>query len=276
MAAAGMAEAALESLVGQEGSCVAKVVRAVHLALSPATLGDLRTGVTEYFAPHINRYYPALQGILLGYARPRLTTNTAAVLHDQPYIHLDVRAEFYVFSPTKGEVLAGLVNRRSADHLGCLVHGIFNVALAADRREVLQEGEEVSIQVTALSYNRDSLPLIQGKLVRGVKREVEGYDSGIEVKLEAVSPGKRKREEKMDVEEEEGKEEDSSAEKRARLDVELNDVGDAAVKKSKKKKKHKDKSAEEPLAEIKIKQEVLSSEALEKPAKPKKKKRDKL
>lgn len=48
------------------------------------------------------------------------------------------------------------------------------------------------------------------------------------------------------------------------------------LRSQKKKKKHKDKSAEEPLAEIKIKQEVLSSEALEKPAKPKKKKRDKL
>jgi len=149
-----MAQAALERLVGQEGSCVAKVVRAVHLALSPATLGDLRSGVTEYFAQHINRYYPALQGILLGYTGPRLTANTAAVLHDQPYIHLDVRAEFYVFSPTKGEVLVGLVARRSADHLGCLVHGIFNVALAADRREVLGEGEQVSIEVAAHSFCR--------------------------------------------------------------------------------------------------------------------------
>jgi len=266
-----MAVAALERLVGEEGSCVAKVVQAVHLALSPATLGDLRSGVTEYFAQHINRYYPALQGILLGYTGPRLTANTAAVLHDQPYIHLDVRAVFYVFSPTKGEVLVGLVARRSADHLGCLVHGIFNVALAADRREVLGEGEQVRIEVTALSYSRDSLPLIQGKLVRGVKREVEGYDSGIEVKMEAVSPGKRKREEKMEVEEEE-----SSAEKKARLSVELNEIGDATVKKLKKKKKHKDKDVEEPLAEIKIKQEVLSSEALEKPVKSRKKKKDKL
>ena len=41
--------------------------RTAHVALSPASLGNLKDGVAQHFASHTNRYHPALHGILLGY-----------------------------------------------------------------------------------------------------------------------------------------------------------------------------------------------------------------
>lgn len=252
-ASSGLSLPILERLAAEPHTSVARVSRETHLALAPSNLADLAGGVAEHFSAHINRYYPALQGILLGYSRPRLTARTAHLLHDQPYIHLDVRADFFVFTPTRGCVLSGVVNKKSSDHLGCLVHDTFNVSLVGRRAE--QEGEVVRIEVTALSYGRDSLPLLQGRLVKGWEA---GYDSGIEVKQEDGGEG-RKRKSEEDGEEVVGG-------KRARTEVEP----EVAVKKNK-KKKERDEVKEEPLSEPEIKQEPDAESYVKK----KKKKKDK-
>jgi DNA-directed RNA polymerase I subunit RPA43 len=252
-ASSGLPAAVLERLVGEPNSCVTRVTAETHLALPPSCLADLAAGVAQHFAGHTNRYYPPLRGILLGLRRPILTARTAHLINDQPHVHLDVRAEFFMFKPGRGTLLAGVVNRRSADHLGCLVHGTFNVALTGRRTE--QEGEAVTIEVTALSYGRDSLPLIQG---RPVQAEGEGaaYDSGIEVKSEDGTQGKRKREE----------EQCGEAVKRVRVEDEEFKANDKEIKK---KKKKKGKVKEEVLSESEIKQEPETE------AKVKKKKKGK-
>ena len=82
-AASGLSEEILERLAGDPMSCVERVARyetsktltfktfslarTSHIALSPASLGNLKAGVAQHFASHVNRYYPALHGILLGY-----------------------------------------------------------------------------------------------------------------------------------------------------------------------------------------------------------------
>ena len=50
-------------------------IRTAHIALSPASLGNLKAGVAQYFSSHINRYHPALHGILLGYRCNRILRN---------------------------------------------------------------------------------------------------------------------------------------------------------------------------------------------------------
>ena len=162
------------------------------------------------------------------------------------------------------------------------------------RRE--QEGERVRIEVTAISYGRDSLPLIQVSLLlqgcfscspvsflglltvlmilfilllislfQGRMVQDEEYDSGIEVKerlkeqvvkQEEQEGGKRAREEG---------EEDQGPGKRARLEM----GEDEAVKVKKKKKK--DKVKDEPMSEPEIKEESEPEPVVKK----KKKKKDK-
>jgi len=269
-AAAGLSEDLLERLAGDPLSCVERVSRTAHIALSPANLGNLKVGVSQHFASHTNRYHPALHGILLGYRHPKLTTGTGSLLYDQPHVHVDVTADFYMFTPAKGSVLCGVVNKKNFDRIvGCLVHQTFNVALMGgvqnSTRAENKEGSMVKIEVTRVNYGRDSLPFIQGKLLADEEGEMVGYDSGIEVKSEAGTPvppvtEKRKREE--------GEEE--SCEKKPRLengnDQNLNET---TIKKSK-KRRHTDVKEE-----IEVEPEIKKEPEVTEPVLKKKKKKDK-
>jgi len=270
-AASGLSEEVLERLAADPISCVERVARTAHVALSPASLGNLKDGVAQHFASHTNRYHPALHGILLGYRNPKLTASTGSLLYDQPHVHVDVTADFYMFTPAKGSVLCGVVNKKNFDRIvGCLVHQTFNVALMGGVQTLTRadnkEGSRVKIEVTRVNYGRDSLPFIQAKLLADEEGEVVEYDSGVEVKSEAGTPvppvtEKRKREED-DIEE------GDTCEKKPRMengDQKLNETS----KKSKKQKQMNVK--EEIVAESKIKQEPEVTE----PVPKKKKKKDK-
>jgi len=268
-AASGLSEEVLERLAGDPLSCVERVSRTAHIALSPANLGNLKVGVAQHFACHTNRYHPALHGILLGYRNPKLTASTGSLLYDQPHVHVDVTADFYMFTPVKGSILCGVVNKKNFDRIvGCLVHQTFNVALMGGVQNLTRadnkEGSRVKIEVTRVNYGRDSLPFIQGKLIADEEGEMVGYDSGIEVKSEAGTPvppvtEKRKREEE---------EEEDSCEKKLRL--ENVNQQDETAKKSKKRKHSGVK--EEIVSEPEIKQEPEVTEPVRKKKKKKEKK----
>lgn len=294
-AASGLSEEILERLAGDPMSCVERVARTSHIALSPASLGNLKAGVAQHFASHVNRYYPALHGILLGYRNPKLTAGTGSLLYDQPHVHVDVTADFYMFTPAKGSVLCGVVNKKNFDRIvGCLVHQTFNVALMGGVQSLTRaenkEGSRVKIEVTRVNYGRDSLPFIQGKLLADGDGEMVEYDSGIEVKSEAGTPTpvseKRKREddEEEDYEKNlEGREglgnPGKKSKKRKHSDVKEEVVLEPKIKlepellepvPKKKKKKDKEKEKTPDISEVKVKQEV--NVAPDNPRKKKKKK----
>jgi len=269
-AASGLSEEVLERLASDPMSCVERVARTAHIALSPASLGNLKAGVAQYFSSHINRYHPALHGILLGYRNPKLMASTGSVLYDQPHIHVDVTADFYMFTPAKGSILCGIVNKKNFDRIvGCLVHQTFNVSLMGGMQSVTRadnkEGSKVKIEVTRVNYGRDSLPFIQGKLLAEEEGELVGYDSGIEVKSEAGTPTpttpvaeKRKREEEEVVVE--------SSLKKPRLENE----NLTSTSKKGKKSKHVNVKEETEAVREDIKQES----EVEPSSKKKKKKKD--
>jgi len=302
-AASGLSEEVLERLASDPMSCVERVARTAHIALSPASLGNLKAGVAQYFSSHINRYHPALHGILLGYRNPKLMASTGSVLYDQPHIHVDVTADFYMFTPAKGSILCGIVNKKNFDRIvGCLVHQTFNVSLMGGMQSVTRadnkEGSKVKIEVTRVNYGRDSLPFIQGKLLVEEEGELVGYDSGIEVKSEAGTPTpttpvaeKRKREEKEQVVESSLKkprlenEDLTPTSKKGKKSKHVNvkeeteavreDIKQEPVAElsSKKKKKKKDKESEKKDdVEVEIKQEPESSDIVVKKKKKKKNK----
>jgi len=303
-AASGLSEEVLERLAADPLSCVERVARTAHVALSPASLGNLKDGVAQHFASHTNRYHPALHGILLGYRNPKLTASTGSLLYDQPHVHVDVTADFYMFTPAKGSVLCGVVNKKNFDRIvGCLVHQTFNVALMGGVQTLTRadnkEGSRVKIEVTRVNYGRDSLPFIQGKLLVEEEGELVGYDSGIEVKSEAGTPTpttpvaeKRKREEEVEqvVESSMKKprlenENLTSTSKKGKKSKHVNvkeeteavreDIKQEPVAElsSKKKKKKKDKESEKKDdVEVEIKQEPESSDIVVKKKKKKKNK----
>jgi len=294
-AASGLSEEVLERLAADPLSCVERVARTAHVALSPASLGNLKVGVAQHFASHTNRYHPALHGILLGYRNPKLTASTGSLLYDQPHVHVDVTADFYMFTPTKGSVLCGVVNKKNFDRIvGCLVHQTFNVALMGGVQTLTRadnkEGSRVKIEVTRVNYGRDSLPFIQGKLLADEEGEMVEYDSGVEVKSEAGTPvppvtEKRKREEddiRMESGDQKLKETTKKSKKQKLTDVKEEIISEPKIKQEpevtepvpkKKKKKDKEKEKIKDVPEVEVKSEVESSDLKKEKKKKKKDKR---
>ena len=87
---------------------------------------------------------------MAGYERIAITNSTAPTLFNLSDVHVDVKGDFYIFKPEVGKELVGkfcvsicfivqyqiilfqfkgVVNKKNHGHVGCLVHGLFNVSL---------------------------------------------------------------------------------------------------------------------------------------------------
>jgi len=241
--------ATLRALCQRKESCVEQVKKVVHLALPFCSLKDVMGGVHAELGHHVNRYYPSIGGILLGYARPQLTASTGNLLRDQAFVHLDVAADFFMFSPSLGKVLTGTVVKRSAGHLGCLLHSTFNISMRAGRDDItVVEGDDVRIEVTKMDYGSGrSLPNFEGKLVRG---DVE-YDSGISSPDALLSSGEKR------IRETETEEADEPRKKKAKIVNEeipnhATDNASFELNGSKQKKKKNKEKDQEAVLEVKI------------------------
>jgi len=236
----------LTSLATVTNSAVSQIRTSVHIAISPTFLNNLKTGVESQLAPHVNRYFPPLKAILLGYDQLKLTSRTGALLYDNPAVHVDVEGTFFIFSPEVGDKLPGIVNKKCSGHLGCLVHKTFNVSLlAGDTEKDVNLNEEVFFEVTRLFWGFNGFPVIQGKMVRD-HGEVEGdlldYDSGIDSSL---SQGHQEHEIKSEVKVEgnkKSKKRKREAEPEVKLEesevkIKLEESSDSPKKKKKKKAK---------------------------------------
>lgn len=116
----------LEKLIGEADSGIYKIREEVHVALHPRFSSDLRVGLLNYFNSQINKWHKELNGILAGYGKLQVKSPMGQMINEEPYFHLDVVSDFWVFRPDGAE-LRGLVTKKSQSHISCLVHGIFNV-----------------------------------------------------------------------------------------------------------------------------------------------------
>ncbi|KAJ3078707.1 hypothetical protein HDU99_000419, partial [Rhizoclosmatium hyalinum] len=79
------------------------------------------------------RYIPELKGVPLSYSDVKIQEKVANVLYDSPNLHLHATVKFTLFAPREGTEIVGIVNKVSSDHIGLLVHGVFNASIAADQ-----------------------------------------------------------------------------------------------------------------------------------------------
>ncbi|KAJ3276211.1 hypothetical protein HDV01_005659 [Terramyces sp. JEL0728] len=86
----------------------------VHLA--PKFISNTKAGIKDYL--------------------DALLQKDAVIKTESPYMHFDVQVDFTVFSPKVQDLMIGVVNKVSPDHVGCLVYGLFNASIA---RESLPE-----------------------------------------------------------------------------------------------------------------------------------------
>jgi len=158
----------LIALCSSAHSGVTSVKKQVHLALEPSFLANINLGILKCLNSHLHEYYPEVSGILLGYDNIKLKKTTGSMYNDQPHIHIDIQATFYIFCPTPATCLLGTVNKISQGHVGVLVHDTFNASILKPANvpekswagSKLVVGKVVKFKVVSVSYSRNRLVLL--------------------------------------------------------------------------------------------------------------------
>ncbi|NWW42317.1 RPA43 polymerase, partial [Pedionomus torquatus] len=170
--------AVARGLVGRRYSCLVVAPHRRHVALAPRYLGRKRTGIRVQLDAELLRYSESLQGVPVAYDNIKVVGELGDIYDDQGFIHLNVEADFVIFSPKKGKKLVGIINKVAPSHIGCLIHGCFNAAIpkpeqmsVAQWQELgLKIGDELKFQVLHLDSDAAGVFFIQGRLTKSSMR----------------------------------------------------------------------------------------------------------
>ncbi|KFQ53957.1 DNA-directed RNA polymerase I subunit RPA43, partial [Nestor notabilis] len=116
----------------------------------------------------------SLQGVPVAYDNIKVVGELGDIYDDQGFIHLNIEADFVIFSPKKGKKLVGVINKVAPSHIGCLIHGCFNASIpkpeqmsVAQWQELgLKIGDELKFQVLHLDSDAAGVFFIRGGLTK--------------------------------------------------------------------------------------------------------------
>ncbi|NWI36507.1 RPA43 polymerase, partial [Picathartes gymnocephalus] len=177
-AAAAPSFAAALALVGRRYSCLVAAPHRRHVALPPRFLGRKRSGIRAQLDAELLRYSESLQGVPVAYDNIKVVGELGDIYDDQGFIHLNIEADFILFSPKKGKKLVGVINKVAPSHIGCLIHGCFNASIPKpEQMSVVQWqelglkiGDELKFQVLHLDSDTAGVFFIRGGLTKSSMR----------------------------------------------------------------------------------------------------------
>ncbi|KYM99987.1 DNA-directed RNA polymerase I subunit RPA43 [Cyphomyrmex costatus] len=176
----------LEGLLEDEDSHVHFVRTTKHLALHPYHLNNIQQS--------LNQILRSLKGFVLAFRNPKLLSNLGELLYDSPFIHVDIEADFYLFHPTVGSFLKGIVNKKGLDYIVMLVHKVYTVSIPKPDNteqwlgESVEIGQEIKCCVTQI-HHKSNPPFIcailkldysQGCRLSESITNIDNVDSAIE------------------------------------------------------------------------------------------------
>ncbi|NXW46059.1 RPA43 polymerase, partial [Nyctiprogne leucopyga] len=186
--------AAACALVGRRYSCLVVAPHRRHVALAPRYLGRKRTGICAQLDGELLRYSESLQGVPVAYDNIRVVGELGDIYDDQGFIHLNIEADFVIFSPKKGKKLVGVINKVAPSHIGCLIHGCFNASIPKPEQMSIVQwqelgfkiGDELKFQVLHLDSDAAGVFFIRGELTKSSMRPkqsetVAGSTNGDEI-----------------------------------------------------------------------------------------------
>ncbi|KAK6626935.1 hypothetical protein RUM44_009412 [Polyplax serrata] len=164
----------LRNLLTEENGCISLIPTVRCLALPPCFLTNIKTGIFFMLNNALKKYDPNLDGILIGYQNVKILMDdrTGLIPMGVADIRINVSVEFFIFQPKIGGFLQGVVNKKSSQHIGCLVHKYFNATiLKPDNVEYkfwncrnIKENDLITFKVTDLDFTGE-LPRIEGTIV---------------------------------------------------------------------------------------------------------------
>ncbi|NXU04504.1 RPA43 polymerase, partial [Buphagus erythrorhynchus] len=159
-------------------SCLVAAAHRRHVALPPRFLGRKRSGIRAQLDAELLRYSESLQGVPVAYDNIKVVGELGDIYDDQGFIHLNVEADFIIFSPTKGKKLVGVINKVAPSHIGCLIHGCFNASIPKPEQMSIAQwqelgfkiGDELKFQVLHLDFDTAGVFFIRGGLTKSSMR----------------------------------------------------------------------------------------------------------
>ncbi|XP_064267844.1 DNA-directed RNA polymerase I subunit RPA43 [Passer domesticus] len=182
-AAAAPSFGAARALAARRHSCLVAAPHRRHVALPPRFLGRKRSGIRAQLDAELLRYSERLQGVPVAYDNIKVVGELGDIYDDQGFIHLDVEADFIIFSPKKGKKLVGVINKVAPSHIGCLIHGCFNASIPKpEQMSVVQWqelglkiGDELKFQVLHLDSDTAGVFFIRGGLTKSSMRPKKSH-----------------------------------------------------------------------------------------------------
>lgn len=107
---------------------------------------------------------------MLGYKNIEVLQGESGVTLEGEFIPVNIKANVFVFTPEVGTILSGIVNKKSKDHVGCLVHNIFNVSIPKPAEcenwigDLVQIEQEIQFKITFIKL-KIRLPYIRGEIM---------------------------------------------------------------------------------------------------------------
>jgi hypothetical protein len=108
-----------------------KIDVVLSLWIPPSYLGNVKRGAYCQLENFLLSYVDQFGGVVVAFSNVNVLGHGGLIYYDQPEIHFRVSVQFLVFSPFSGERLKGVISHVGYDHIGVIVHGIFNASIPA-------------------------------------------------------------------------------------------------------------------------------------------------
>lgn len=109
----------------------------ILLSLVPSAMTNTAKAMHACMQSMLLKYSDGLGGVLLSFDNIKVDKSKnggsfGRVLNEMPHIHFYVICDVFVFNPSIGTTLTGVVNETFPSHVGLLVHELFNAMISAE------------------------------------------------------------------------------------------------------------------------------------------------
>lgn len=156
----------LRDYVNDEKSCIERITNKMHIDFPPSGLANFNDSLKSLITRlKVGNFDKALGGIVLDANNIKVLGNLCPIRYDSPELHLDIQADFFLFKPQIGSVIAGLVKHISHNHIGVIIYRVFNVSIhLRSKLKSVKINEEISFRIKSFDL-QNAIPFIEGELV---------------------------------------------------------------------------------------------------------------
>ncbi|XP_037960582.1 probable DNA-directed RNA polymerase I subunit RPA43 [Teleopsis dalmanni] len=120
----------LEEYLNSPNSCVHKINTNFHISILPYSMENFKRHLLLYIIRKKVSFYDAqVEGIVLDVRNIKLLNSAAALRANDPHLHIDLNADFYVFRPAAGALVNGLVKYVGDKIVGVTIYKVFSAQI---------------------------------------------------------------------------------------------------------------------------------------------------